>query len=50
MKMINDISANILHDNVIKIIIQQINKKISSYKQQDILKSVRQEETLSSLR
>jgi hypothetical protein len=40
MKMINDISANILDDNVIKIIIQQINKKISSYKQQDILKKI----------
>ena len=27
LKIINDISANILHDNVTKIIIQQINKK-----------------------
>ena len=40
LKIINDISANILHDNVTKIIIQQINKKISSYKQQDILKKI----------
>ena len=41
LKMINDISVNILNnDNVTKIVIQQINKKISSYKQQDILKKI----------
>ena len=42
LKIINDISANILNtdNNVTKIIIQQINKKISSYKQQDILKKI----------
>jgi hypothetical protein len=40
LKIINDISANILDDNVTKIVIQQINKKISSYKQQDILKKI----------
>ena len=39
MKLINDISSNILDDNVTKIAIQQINKKISSYKQQDIIKN-----------
>jgi hypothetical protein len=40
MKMIIDISNNHLHyvDNVSKIAIQEINKKISSYKQQDKLK------------
>jgi hypothetical protein len=40
MKLIYDISANILDDNVTKIVIQQINKKISSYKQQDITKKI----------
>jgi hypothetical protein len=39
IKLINDISSNILDDNVTKIAIQQINKKISSYKQQDIIKN-----------
>jgi hypothetical protein len=39
MKLINDISSNIMDDNVTKIAIQQINKKISSYKQQDIIKN-----------
>lgn len=41
MKMIIDISNNHLHslDNVSRIAIQEINKKISSYKQQDKLKN-----------
>jgi hypothetical protein len=37
LKMIQDISNNIT-DEVSKIVIQQINKKLYSYKQQDILK------------
>jgi hypothetical protein len=42
LKIINDISANIFNtiNDVTKIVIQQINKKISSYKQQDILKKI----------
>lgn len=39
-KIINDISSNNLEDNVSKIVIQEINKKISSYKQQDISKKM----------
>jgi hypothetical protein len=39
-KIINDISCNNLEDNVSKIVIQEINKKISSYKQQDISKKM----------
>ena len=40
IKIINDISCNNLENNVTKIVIQEINKKISSYKQQDILKKM----------
>jgi len=40
IKIINDISCNNLENNVTKIAIQQINKKISSYKQQDINKKM----------
>ena len=38
IKILNNISNN-THDNVSKIAIQEINKKISSYKQQDIIKN-----------
>jgi hypothetical protein len=40
IKIINDISCNNLENNVTKIAIQQINKKISSYKQQDMNKKM----------
>ena len=40
IKIINDISCNNLENSVTKIAIQQINKKISSYKQQDINKKM----------
>ena len=40
IKIINDISCNNLENNVTKIVIQEINKKISSYKQQDINKKM----------
>jgi hypothetical protein len=40
IKIINDISCNNLENSVTKIAIQQINKKISSYKQQDISKKM----------
>ena len=40
IKIINDISCNNLENNVTKIAIQEINKKISSYKQQDINKKM----------
>ena len=40
IKIINDISCDNLEDSVTKIAIQQINKKISSYKQQDINKKI----------
>ena len=38
MKIIYDISLNIINNNVTKIVIQEINKKISGYKQQDMIK------------
>ena len=41
--MINDISNNIINE-ISKIAIQQINKKIYSYKQQDIIKKLLNEE------
>ena len=40
IKIINDISCNNLENSVTKIAVQQINKKISSYKQQDINKKM----------
>lgn len=40
IKIIYDISCNNLENNVTKIAIQEINKKISSYKQQDINKKM----------
>ena len=40
IKIIYDISCNSLENSVTKIAIQQINKKISSYKQQDINKKM----------
>jgi hypothetical protein len=38
MKLINDISKNNLDDDITQTVIQEINKKMSSYKQQDIIK------------
>ena len=51
IKIINNIKSNnlILNDEVSKITLQQINKKIYGYKQQDILKKLLNEEKLINL-
>ena len=44
LKLINDLSGNESFDEISKIVVQEINKKISGYKQQDKLKKILDED------